>query len=62
MCLVQNSLEAVEASERSDSPITVSVEADEDLIDVIVEDEGCGMTQEVLQNVMTPFYTTRPRR
>ena len=59
MCLVQNSLEAVAAGERPDAPITVSVEAGEDLIDVIVKDEGCGMTQEVLQNVMTPFYTTR---
>ena len=59
MCLVQNSLEAVAAGERTDAPITVSVEADGDRIDVIVKDEGCGMTQEVLQNVMTPFYTTR---
>ncbi len=59
MCLVQNSFEAVAAGERPDAPITVSVEAGEDLIDVIVKDEGCGMTQEVLQNVMTPFYTTR---
>ena len=59
MCLVQNSLEAVAAGERPDAPITVSVEAGTDLVDVIVKDEGCGMTPEVLQNVMTPFYTTR---
>ena len=59
MCLVQNSLEAVAVSERRDAPITVSVKADGDRADVIVEDEGCGMTPEVLQNVMTPFYTTR---
>ena len=59
MCLVQNSFEAVAAGGRPDAPITVSVEADGDRIDVIVKDEGCGMTPEVLQNAMTPFYTTR---
>ena len=59
MCLVQNSLEAVAAGERPDAPITVSVEAYGDRADVIVRDEGCGMTPEVLENVMTPFYTTR---
>lgn len=59
MCLVQNSLEAVAAGERPDAPITVSVEADGDRADVIVRDEGCGMTPEVLENVMRPFYTTR---
>lgn len=59
MCLVQNSLEAVAAGERPDAPITVSVETDGDRADVIVRDEGCGMTPEVLENVMKPFYTTR---
>ena len=59
MCLLKNSLEAVALSGRPDVPITVSVEADGDRADVIVRDEGCGMTPEVLQNVMTPFYTTK---
>lgn len=59
MCLVQNSLEAVTAGERPDARITVSVEADGDRAYVIVRDEGRGMTPEVLQNVMTPFYTTK---
>jgi signal transduction histidine kinase len=59
MCLVQNSFEAVAAGERPDAPITVSIEDAGDRMDVIVKDEGCGMTPEVLRNVMTPFYTTR---
>ena len=59
MCLLQNSFEAVAAGERPDAPITVSVEAEGDRVDVIIKDEGCGMTPEVLQNAMTPFYTTR---
>lgn len=59
MCLVQNSFEAVALGERPDAPITVAVEADGDRAYVVVRDEGCGMTPEVLQNVMTPFYTTK---
>lgn len=59
MCLVENSLEAVAAGDRPDARVTVSVETDRDRADVIVRDEGCGMTPEVLQNAMTPFYTTR---
>ena len=59
MCLVQNALEAVVASQHLDVPITVSIEAVGDRASVVVRDEGCGMTPEVLQNAMTPFYTTK---
>ena len=31
----------------------------EDLVEVSVEDDGCGMTPEVLAHVMEPFYTTK---
>ena len=59
MCLVQNALEALAVSQHPDAPITVSIEAEEDRASVVVRDEGCGMTPEVLQNAMTPFYTTK---
>ena len=59
MCLVQNSLEAVAIGARPDAPIIVSVDADGDQVHVIIRDEGPGMTSEVLQNVLTPFYTTK---
>lgn len=59
MCLVQNALEAMVDSERPDAPITVSVAADGDRADVIVRDQGCGMTPEVLERAMTPFYSTK---
>ncbi len=59
MCLVQNALEAVAISARPYAPITVSVDAGADRADIIVRDEGSGMTSEVLQHVMTPFYTTK---
>ncbi|MDD8048525.1 MAG: ATP-binding protein [Thomasclavelia sp.] len=32
------------------------------IIDILVEDNGCGMDEETLKNVTNPFYTTRTTR
>jgi signal transduction histidine kinase len=40
--------------------ITLSIEVDEPIVRLIVEDEGEGMPPEVLNKVFTPFYTTKP--
>lgn len=37
------------------------VEADGKLT-LIIEDDGCGMSEETVKNVMNPFYTTRTTR
>ncbi len=37
------------------------IEADGKLT-LIIEDDGCGMSEETVQNVMNPFYTTRTTR
>lgn len=37
------------------------VEADGKLT-LIIEDDGCGMSEETVRNVMNPFYTTRTTR
>ena len=37
------------------------VEADGKLT-LVIEDDGCGMSEETVQNVMNPFYTTRTTR
>ena len=59
MCLVRNACEAVAAAERPNAPVIVSVEVDGDQGHVAVRDEGCGMTPEVLERAMTPFFTTK---
>ena len=59
MCLVHNACEAVAASDRPGAPIIVSIEADEDQGHVAITDEGFGMTPEVLEKAMTPFFTTK---
>ncbi len=33
-----------------------------DTLTLIIEDDGCGMSEETVNNVMNPFYTTRTTR
>lgn len=58
MDIAQNSISA------GASRITISVVEDqrEDLLSISVEDNGKGMSQETVQKVIDPFYTTRTTR
>lgn len=42
--------------------IKVQIQRDQDLLRVIIDDNGCGMTKEQLKQVDDPFYTTRTTR
>lgn len=56
-CLLQN---AVQALAPSGGQVTVKTRACANMIELEVEDNGCGMTAEVLAHIFEPFYTTRP--
>jgi len=61
--LVQNGIDAVEANAAAGGAgtVTISVGLSEsrDLAVLRVRDTGCGMPQEVLKDIFTPFYTTK---
>jgi two-component system, NtrC family, sensor kinase len=61
--LVQNGIDAVEAATvpGGAGTVTISVGLSEsrDLAVLRVRDTGCGMPQEVLKDIFTPFYTTK---
>ena len=42
--------------------ISVIIKADENLLKIIIEDDGKGMSEEILQAVTDPFVTTRTTR
>ncbi len=42
--------------------ITVKEDEKENLLEIIIEDNGCGMSQEFLESVKDPFSTTRTTR
>lgn len=58
--LIQNALQAINDSltERS-GKITIRTCLTEETVSVLVEDNGQGMTEDVLHNLFKPFYTTK---
>lgn len=42
--------------------VTISLEETEDTLKLTIEDDGCGMKEEILRGVSDPFYTTRTTR
>jgi len=56
--LLTNSLESLDPA-RSDGCVAISLEALNDSVRLVVEDNGCGMTDEVMQNLFEPFFTRR---
>jgi len=59
--LIVNAVQAMEEGHADRNTITISTAVDaRGRVEVEVRDTGCGMSQEVLSHVFTPFYTTKP--
>ncbi len=58
--LVKNAAEAGEGSE-SKEPVTLDVSRVEAGFEIVVRDRGPGMSPEVLENALLPFYSTKER-
>lgn len=56
--IVQNSVKA----KATDIQITVSEKPEENLLEITIADNGCGMSKELLARVKDPFATTRTTR
>lgn len=58
-----NVLDIVENSVKAGaSLIRILLDEDDELLTLRVEDNGCGMREEILRGVINPFYTTRTTR
>lgn len=60
-----NILDVAQNSVTAKASLTrISVRADtyKDILEVIIDDNGCGMTEDQLNNVEDPFFTTRTTR
>jgi two-component system, NtrC family, sensor kinase len=53
--LVSNGLEAMDAG----GTLTITITEQTDHVTLIITDEGCGMTQQVIDNLFEPFFTQR---
>lgn len=54
--IAENSLKA------KASTVKILINETERELEIIIEDDGCGMTEETLRSVTNPFYTTRTTR
>ena len=42
--------------------VQILIEESEEILELTIRDDGCGMTEEILKGVADPFYTTRTTR
>jgi two-component system, NtrC family, sensor kinase len=56
--LLTNSLESLDPT-RNDGCVEIALEAQLDSVRLTIEDNGCGMTDEVLLHLFEPFFTRR---
>lgn len=56
--IMQNSIKAKATLVNLD----IITDKDNDLLSIEISDNGCGMSEEVLSKVLSPFYTTRTTR
>ena len=60
-----NVLDVAENSTRAEASlviITVKADTASDELTIVIKDDGCGMTPEMVKNVTDPFFTTRKTR
>lgn len=60
-----NILDIAENSVKAGAPlteITVAADCSKNLLEIIIRDNGCGMSEEQVKKVIDPFYTTRTTR
>jgi len=55
--LVKNAADAMPNG--GDVDIKISHDEESGMIDIIVKDAGCGMDEDSIKNIFTPFYTTK---
>ncbi len=60
--LLRNSIHAIDTRGGGDGRIKFKVKIDEDMAEVTVSDNGCGMTAETMENLFTPGFTSKGRK
>ncbi|MFD1957863.1 ATP-binding protein [Paenibacillus thailandensis] len=57
--LIENAFDALQSAERERKEVYVSVEQDDEVLSVLVEDNGCGMTEETKAKMLEQGYSTK---
>ncbi len=60
--LIENAFEALDAvHERKEKEVVVSIEQDDDILSVLVEDNGCGMDEETRMRMFEKGFSTKQK-
>ena len=58
-----NILDITENSVKAGATLTeIALTETDDTLTLVISDDGCGMSEEILEGVTDPFYTTRTTR
>ncbi len=57
--LIKNAIEAIEENSTHTGFITIRTEKDEQQVFIHIIDNGCGMSSDTINQLFTPFYTTK---
>jgi len=57
--IVKNAIEATALTKSEYKQIHISLESKERKANMRIKDNGCGMTEEIRENIFTPFYSTK---
>ncbi|MCG5254337.1 ATP-binding protein [Brevibacillus agri] len=59
--LIENAFDSLEQCERADKDITISIEQDEEVCSILVEDNGIGMDEETREKMLERGFSTKSR-
>lgn len=59
--LIQNSIDAFDDTDKEDKYIYIKAKKEEDILQIVYQDNGPGIPEEILQNVFSAFFTTKRR-
>ncbi|MGX9134628.1 ATP-binding protein [Rummeliibacillus sp. JY-2-4R] len=57
--LIENAFEALQLSKKEDRKVMISIDQDEDILSILVEDNGIGMSDEVKARIFDNGYSTK---
>lgn len=57
--LIENAFDAVQQSEREEKEIYISIEQDDEICSILVEDNGIGMSEETQQRMLEQGFSTK---
>lgn len=59
--LIENAFDSLERSQRTDKEVTISIEQDEEVCSILVEDNGIGMDEQTRMRMLERGFSTKDR-